>query len=186
MPSEDEELEDLSQLIVNTKTKKRGKDLLTISEIIWRMKERLGSIQALSDRIGLSTEMIREFLLVRSLPSEVKKLVKEREIDSIGSIKEIATIKEPLKQIEFATESIGLSTTEVRDLKQLVKYAGVSPRDAKQIILKGRVQKGHYLVIFLNDDTFKKISELSSKEGTSESDLATKIIDSYMEGKDKS
>ena len=63
----------LSILFSNTKRKKRDADLLTIAKSCDYLVKLYGSQKAVADKIGLSSEMVREFLTTLRLPSEVQQ-----------------------------------------------------------------------------------------------------------------
>ena len=174
MPIDD--IQELSQLLTNTSTKKRPKDLVEISEIFWKAKERYGSTEILAQKLSLSREMVREFLLVKRLPLEVKELLKTRKIDSIDAIKEISSLKTDAEKIDFAKAIIDLDSSEIRDLKQLVKFAKIPIIDAKSIILKSRLSKGHYVVIFLEDSNYQYVKTMSVEKGVSITELIEDMV----------
>ena len=89
----------LSILFANTKRKKRTTDLLTIAKNCDYLVKLYGSQKAVSEKVGLSSEMIREFLVVLKLPKQIQDLVSERKIDSIDIVREISALKESPKQI---------------------------------------------------------------------------------------
>ena len=67
----------LAILFANTRRKKRKEDLITIARAFEYLVNLYGSKEAVAKRVGLSTEMIREFLTVLKLPREIQKLVTE-------------------------------------------------------------------------------------------------------------
>lgn len=73
----------LARLLANTLTRKRPHSIIVVVEdIIW-LKNKLSSLKAVSERIGISTEMLTRFMNVKKLCPEVQKLVKNRNIDSV-------------------------------------------------------------------------------------------------------
>ena len=67
LPDDELVLEALAALIANTRRVKRKLDLLEITSWLEIARCGLGSLQAVSDTIGLSVEMLRQFKTVNKL-----------------------------------------------------------------------------------------------------------------------
>jgi len=149
----------LSILFGNTKRKKRDADLLTIAKSCEYLVSLYGSQRVVAKKIGLSTEMIREFLATLKLPTKIQELVSERKIDSIDIIREISALKEPSEQIAAAEALTDSSSKDVRDIKRLVKEANISVQEAKQVILDAKPKGLHIFIMDFDDETYRAIIE---------------------------
>jgi len=175
----------LSVLFSNTKRKKRSTDLLTIAKSCQFLVKLYGSQQAVADRVGISAEMIREFLTTLKLPLEVQKLVSERKIDRVDVVREISTLKDTAKQIAAAEALIHTASKEIRDVKRLVKEAGVSVQDAKRVISEAKPQGLHIFVVDFTDETYREIAVQAKGLKTTPAELIREIVTDWLRQKTK-
>lgn len=82
----------ISELIGCTRRKRRLKSIIEITDIIEFLHKELGTYRAVAERVGLSTEMLREFRSVRLLDPEVRELVEKRVIDSVDLVYRISKL----------------------------------------------------------------------------------------------
>jgi len=73
----------LAVLIKNTRTGHRHLSLPEIADWLDIAIKELGSISNVSDRIGISTNMLRQFQYVKKLSPRVQQLFRERKVDSV-------------------------------------------------------------------------------------------------------
>ena len=73
----------IARLIANTRRRKRPNNLIKIADDIVWLKDELGGLKVVSEIIGISSEMLRKFLSVSKLNSNIQKLIRERKIDSV-------------------------------------------------------------------------------------------------------
>jgi len=92
MTKEAEREKAIGTLIACTRRKRRPKSIVEIANEIEFLRNELGSYKAVADRVGLSSEMLREFRSVRFLNPEVRSLVEERIIDSVDLVYRISKL----------------------------------------------------------------------------------------------
>ncbi len=173
----------LSVLFSNTKRKKRNDDLLSIAKAFDYLVELYGSQQAVAKKIGLSSEMIRQFLNVLKLPKEIQKIVSERKIDSVDIVKEIAAIKNPQKQISAANTIINSSSKDARDIKRLIKAFNLSVEDAKKTVMEAKPKGVHFFIMDFDDKTYKLILRHSKKMKIQPPELVREIVMEWLKQK---
>ena len=76
----------VARLILNTKRNKRLNNLVDIADDIDQLANELGGINKVAQLIGLSTDMLNQFLSVKKLAQEVKGRVKLRELDGVSVV----------------------------------------------------------------------------------------------------
>ncbi|HWZ23179.1 MAG TPA: hypothetical protein VNW06_11025 [Cytophagaceae bacterium] len=76
----------IARLILSTKRKKRELSIVEIATDIAVLRDMLGGLKEVSKVIGISTEMLNQFLSVFKLPTEIQSLVKERKIDKVAVV----------------------------------------------------------------------------------------------------
>lgn len=146
MSREDRQESIIARLIANTLRKKRPDNLIQIACDIRRAEKHLGSIKAVSESVGISTDMLRQFLSVEQLCPEVQKLVEKRKIDLVNIVHYMRNFG-PEAQQAIAKEVIAdrLSANDIRVLAPLQKNL---PRlTIDQLI--SRVQKSKDIKIYV-------------------------------------
>lgn len=136
----------IARLIANTLRKKRPNSLIEIARDIRWLQNDLGSLKAVSETIGISTDMLGQFLSVERLSPEVRKLVEERKIDLVNVVHYMRDF-EPEAQQVIAKEVIAdrLSTNDIRVLAPLRK--SLPHLTVDQLI--SRVQKSKNIKVYV-------------------------------------
>lgn len=175
----------LSILFANTKRKKRQVDLVTLARSCKYLVDLYGSRKAVGKRVGLSTEMIRELMLPLKLPKGVQDLVLNRNIDSIDVVREIATLKDPAKQISAANQFIGTVSKDVRDIKRLVKKTGLTAENAKEIILEAKPGNLHIFAMDFDEEIYQAIVHEAEKRKMEPAELVREIVLNWLKSKSR-
>lgn len=172
----------LSILFANTKRKKRIDNLLTIAEACEYLVnlKKYGSQQAVAKTVGLSSEMIRQFLTVLKLPKEIQELVSERKIDSVDVVKEIAAIKDPLKQIAVANSFVNSLSKDARDIKRLIKNVNFPIEEAKKTVLDAKPKGLHIFVMDFDDEMYRAILTHAKTLKMKPVELVRKIVMEWL------
>jgi hypothetical protein len=170
----------LAIIFSNTKRKKRDLDILTIAKAFEYLVKLYGSRKAVGEKVGLSAEMVREFLNVLKLPKEVQELVSKRVIDSIDTIKEISAIKDFSKQIEASQAFASLTSKDVRDIKRLIKVEDLSVNDAENVIADAKPKGFHVFVMDFDDEIYKTLTEQACILDIKPAELVREIVISWL------
>jgi len=173
----------LSILFANTKRKKRNMDLLTIAKSCDYLVKSYGSQRAVAEKVGLSSEMIREFLVVLKLPKQIQDLVSDRKIDSIDIVREISALKDPYRQIAAAEAFINSLSKDVRDIKRLMKDANVSVKNAKKTLLNAKPEELHIFVIDFDDEMYRAVIEIAKASRVKPAELVRGIVMDWLKQK---
>jgi len=173
----------LSILFSNTKRKKRGADLITIAESCEYLVKLYGSQKAVAERVGLSTEMIREFLTALKLPEEVQELISDRRIDSIDVVREISVLKDPSKQIAAAKVFVSSLSKDVRDIKRLIKDADLPIGKAKEVVSESKPKGLHIFMMDFDDETYQALIEHAKAAKVKPAELVREIVTDWLERK---
>lgn len=173
----------LSVLFANTRRKRRSVDLVTLGKNCDYLVELYGSRKHVAEKLGLSTEMIREFLTVLKLPKKVQKLVSERVIDSLDVVREISSIEDKDKQIAAAEALVNTSSKDVRDIKSLVARANLSVDEAKRVIYDAKPKGMHIFVVDFDDETYRGIVEKARISNTSPAELVRGVVIDWLKRK---
>jgi hypothetical protein len=146
--------EALALLLSSTLRKKRPSSLAAVADAIMTASAHLGSLGAVSDRVGISAKMLAQFLRVRDLIPETQRLVERRLIDSVDAVAHLARLT-AIDQLPvaraFAEKCI--STSDVRgivDLRKRLPNVGIdeliamirSSKTAKEYVFEFIVRGG--------------------------------------------
>ncbi len=170
----------LAIIFSNIRRKKRDKDLLTISESFDFLVKLYGSRKAVAEKVGLSPEMVREFLIAVKLPKEIQGLIRERKIDSVDSIREIYTVKDKKKQITISNRFKNSGTKDFRDINRLMKVAEVPIDDAIDIVSKAKPEGLHIFMMDFDDETYSDILRNASLLKVEPAELVKKIVQDWL------
>lgn len=147
----------LARLIRNTKRQKRIDNIVTIAGYISFLENALGSIDKVSELVGISKEMLRKFLAVDKIDKDVRELTRKRQIDSVAFVNQIKKLP-PIDQKYLAELYIeGSITTE--DLKAIIPYQrankGISIENAVENVLKTKDIKT-YVIVFSKPESVEE------------------------------
>lgn len=112
----------LAILISSTRGRRRTSSLVQITDWLGVAVRQLGSIGVVADRIGLSPDMLRQFLSVRNLHPSVQEMFARRELDSVDAATHLSRL--PLKDQLFVADLLKrrqIDTSDVRAISQLRK-----------------------------------------------------------------
>src|ERR1035438_10451941 len=112
----------LAILISSTRGRARTRSLVEIADWLDVAIRHLGTIRAVADRIGLSSDMLRQFLSVRRLHPSVKEMFARRELDSVDAATHLSRI--PLtdqRSVADLLRSRQIDTSDLRAIHQLRK-----------------------------------------------------------------
>jgi len=175
----------LAIVFANTKRKKRPDDLITVANTFDYLVRLYGSQKVVAEKVGLSTEMIREFLTTLKLPEEIQKLVSDRRIDGIDIIREISVLKDPSKQIAAAEAFINSLSKDVRDVKRLVKGANVPIEEAKKVVLEAKPKGLHIFMMDFDDEMYRAIIKHTRTLKIKPAELVKGIVADWLTQKAK-
>ena len=171
----------LSMLFGNTRKKKRNVDLLTIAKSCEYLVGLYGSQRAVADKIGISAEMIREFLTTLKLSAPVQELVSSRRIDSVDIVRELSALSDSSKQLAAAETFVNTSSKDVRDIKRLVGETKVSIEDAIKVVSVAKPKGLHIFLVDFDDETYKAIMKQSTLANIKPAELLRSIVTDWLE-----
>ncbi len=170
----------LAIIFSNVRRKKRDNDLITIAKSFNYLVNLYGSIKSVSIKIGLSKEMVRQFLSILKLPKEIQELFSKRKLDSVDIAKELLSLKNSRKQIIAAQAILDSSSKDVRDIKRLIKNSNTSVTEAKKTILDLKPKGLHIFMMDFEDDLYKSILNFSKSLRIKPAELVKRIIIDWL------
>lgn len=170
----------LAIVFANTKRKKRTEDIVTIAKAIEHLVRMYGSREEAAKIVGLSTEMLRQFLTVLKLSPEVQHMIAERKIDKVEIVRKLATIKDPAKQIEAAKAFVDFTSEDVRDIRRLSKITGIPLKEAERLILESKPKGFHIFMIDFDQEVYTAINDAAKKKGMRSPELVREIVVGWL------
>lgn len=176
-----DEVTALAIVFASTKRTKRSVDLITVAESLeYLVGLYKGSVKDVAEKVGLSTEMIREFRRLLKLPEEVRKLIASRQIDRVDVAYRISMLEDPAQQIAAAKKVAGLPSKDVRDILRLMQKANLSAEESRRMVLESKPKNLHIFVMDLDDETYAAIIEEAKSRDTDPAELAKRIIIDWL------
>jgi hypothetical protein len=172
----------LSVIFANTKRKKRNVDLITVARSFEYLVKFYGSQNAVANRVGLHSEMIRQFRSLLKLPIEVQEMIAKRRIDKLDVAYRISMIKDPSKQVAAAKGIADLSESkDIRDVVRMMAKAGYSTEEAIDRILEAKPKGLHIFVMDFDDILYKEIKVAAKKMSISPAQLVKQIVEEWLD-----
>jgi hypothetical protein len=142
--------EALAGIIASTKRVRRKLNLLEIAKKVKIGREALGGLKKLSDAVGISEEMLRQFSTVEKLTPAVKNLIAKNIIQGIDVADRLSRLPSQ-NQLAVAKEVAkgGLTSDDVRAIVSLRKALPDLNIDDVIARIKASRNIKHYIVEFL-------------------------------------
>lgn len=187
-----DEVKAFTTLLTNLGRKKRTANLLEIAEYCGFLKERYGSWARLAERIQISenrehisSEMLREFGSILTLPDEVKQMIRDNKITSVDVCYRISklTNSEDQKALAAAVVDQGISSSDVRAaVEYKLNNPDVSVEHAARRVLesKTKVVTHHVVIMELRSETFTALKEKADALVATPKKIALEILTEMM------
>ncbi len=175
-----DEISALQIVFGNIRRKRRKENLVIIAKAFECLVKHYGSQKAVAEKVGISAEMIRQFLSVLKLPTEVQKLFIKREIDSVDAAKELAVLKGQHKQIRMAIKIAGVTSEDTRDIKRIFKRGTIPIDEAKRTILKAKERDLNVFILDFDDDTYRSIMKAARASRKDAAELVREIVIDWL------
>lgn len=111
----------LALIITCTRRVNRPKDIVTLAKHISYAEKNMEGLKAVAQAVGLSVQQLKDFLAVKKLHFEVKKLVSKRVIDSVDVVKTISKL--PDAKQKFLAQSFVKGQINSKDVRVITTFA---------------------------------------------------------------
>lgn len=171
----------LSIVFANTKRKKRNVDLITVAKSFEYLVRLYGSQNAVAKRVGLHSEMVRQFRSLLKLPEEVQEIIADRRIDKLDVAYRISMIKDPSEQFEAAKGIADLrESKDIRDVIRMIEKAGYSTKESIERIIEAKPKGLHVFVMDFDDRAYTDINKAAKRMGISPAQLVKQIVEEWL------
>lgn len=172
----------LAVLFANLKGKKK-KDYITTAKCCRYLRKQYGSLKKVADKVGISSEIIREFDSLLDLPKEVQQLISKRLIKLDTGYRISMRIEGAEKQTEIAKAVLDLGAFDARNV---IEYARKNPKlsaeECKRRVLKSKTvtEKLHVFILPFPEETFQKLKATSKELKMAPENLVRKIVEEWL------
>ena len=171
----------LAIIFANTRRKKRSADLVMVARAFDYLVRRLGSQRSVSQRVGLSAEMVREFLSVLKLAPAVQALVEKRKIDRLDVAYRLSKIRDEELQFAVAKEAAELPSRDFRDIERLVSAANLSLSESKQRVAESKLKDLHVFVLDFSREQYDEIRRRAKGAQKEPADVLKRVVVDWLE-----
>lgn len=177
----------LAILLTNLKGRKK-KDYLSTAKACRFLRKLYGSCAKVAEKVGVSSEIIREFDSLNDLPEEVKQMVSTGTIKLDTGYRISTKIKGEKRQIDIAK---AVADVGAFDARAIIEYAQKNPEmpaeEVKFRVLgsKTKKEKIHLFVLPLTEKNYQLLKSQSIELRIRPEKLIEKIIKEWLKQREK-
>ncbi len=153
------EIEILAIIAAGTKRRGRVVNILRVAEALKELYQLHGSLSAVSKVAKLSPEMIREFIKITELTSEVKHLIRKGLINGIDISYRISKL--PARDQVVLSRSVLRKQLTSKDVRFIVKYKIDNPKlsmsKAVQYVMESKNRKIYVAYFGIDENTYESL-----------------------------
>lgn len=164
----------------------RDKDLLQTARALQHLKRlpEYGSNAKVGEAVGVSGEMVREFLVLLSLPKEAQLLLDQRRLslDQGRRLWQLAR-KRPELVREAAEEMTTLNVLDSRHLVDyILRHPNVPVAEARARVLgeKTVTSREYHVIVILPEEDYKALQRRSRRRKVAPDALASEVIRGWL------
>ena len=174
---------DLAIAFANLKGSK-DKDLIKTAEALQRLKSHYGSNAKVGEAVGVSGEVVRQFLALLKLPEEFREFFDKRllGLEHGRRLWQIAR-QQPHTLDDAAKEIHGMTALDGRAfILYLLKHPELTAHEAKQRVLDSMttVTREFHVIALLGEESFEKLRRHAKRLGKSVDQTVTSIVEDWL------
>lgn len=179
--------EDLAICFANLKGQ-RAKDLLGTAKALSRLKTlpEYKTNSRLGRTLGVSGEIVRQFLSLLALPTEVQDFLRDGKL-GLEHGRRLAQLQSKTRDsqltVRVATEMVGMSAHDGRAMvEHLLGHPGMSAEEARQAIAQSKpIEKHTYAIVAsLDANLFNELRGRAATRKVSVNDLVKSIVERWL------
>lgn len=172
----------LALLFVNLKGTKE-KDYLATAKACRFLRQKYGSFRRVAEKVGVSSEIIREFDSLLNLHEEVIEMVRTKEIRLDTGYRLSTRLKDSKRQIEVARTVSDLSSHDARAVIEYAKLnSDMSAMEVKEKVMSSKTitKRLHAIILPLSEEAYLTLKTKALKLKKRPSELAKEIIEKWL------
>lgn len=185
LPTDRQFKEDLAIGFANLKGSK-NKDLIGTALALkrLRLRQEFPSNVKVGKLFGVSGEIVREFISLLDLPSDVQAMLKNKQLNLEQGRRLSQLFRHRPELLKLMSESVmGMRTEDLRELvSYFLRFQDIPIEKAKSMILDSRTRKikEFHVIAIVNEEQYAVLKKLSRGKGLSVDELVTSIITEWM------
>jgi hypothetical protein len=165
----------------------KDKDIFQTAEALRFLKNlpEYGSNEKVGEAVGVTGEVVREFLTLFKLPKQIQNLFKKKKLVHLEQCRRLWQLAKARPDVlEETAEAISDMTAwdSRHTIEHILKNPSLSVSEAKEAVLESRPQKikEYHVIALLGEDDFELISNEAVKRNKSVSALVTSIVQEWL------
>lgn len=164
----------------------RDKDLLGTARALQYLKSlpEFGSNEKVGKAVGVSGEIVREFLVLLRLPDQVQRLLEQRQLSLEQGRRLWQLGRRRPELLQGAAEAMtDLSVIDARHLvDHLLRHPELTVLEAKQAILgsKTLMEREYHVVALLPEAQYRLLETQSRRQQKATDELVTAIVQDWL------
>ena len=172
----------LAILFTNLKGRKK-KDYLATANACRFLRRLYGSYANVAEKVGVSSEIIREFDSLQDLPDEVREMVSKRFIRLDTGYRISTKLEGKKRKIDIAKAVASLGAFDARAIIEYAqKNPEIPPAEVKSRVLGSKTvtEKVHVFILPLSEELFQPLKAESAKLKIRPEELVKNIIQDWL------
>ena len=165
----------------------KTKDLLMTAQALQYLRglPEFGSNKRVGDGVGVSGEIVRQFIALLDLPSSVQTHFEQRTLglEHGRRLRQLQRTRPSIVE-EVAEAMVSMTAMEARDLVEyLVRTPAASVQDGLRALeaAKPEISHEYHVVAILDEEMFKSLEMCARKQRVRVNELVTTIVNSWLE-----
>lgn len=165
----------------------KDKDLFLTAQALQYLKSlpEYGSNRKVGEAVGVSGEVVREFLTLFKLPQSIQKLFREGQLTRLEQSRRLWQLakRRPAILEETAKAISDLSAWDSRHLiEHILRNPSLSVSQAKKTMLESKPikEKEYHVIALLSEEDYKLVAEEARIRNVSVSNLVTTIVQYWL------
>jgi hypothetical protein len=162
----------------------KDKDLIKTAEALQRLKSHYGSNSKVGEELGVSGEIVRQFLTLLKLPQEFRELFDQRllGLEHGRRLWQLAR-RRPHALSDAAKEIQGMTALDGRAFViYLLAHPELTAHEARQRVIdsKTTVTREFHVIALLSEKSFQKLRRHAKRLGKSVDQTVTSIVEDWL------
>ena len=166
----------------------KDKDIYRTAKALQYLKNlpEYGSNEKVGEAVGVSGEVVREFLTLFKLPEPIQDLFRERKLIWLEQCRRLWQLAKTRPNVleETANAIFDITAWDSRQvIEHIIRNPSISVLEAKKAVLESKPEKKneYHVIALLDEEYFKLLSREAVKRNVSVSSLVTSVVQKWLE-----
>jgi len=166
----------------------KDKNLIDTAKALQYLKglPQYGSNQKVGEAVGVSAEVVREFLTLLSLPKTIQSLFEQRQLKRLEQSRRLWQLARhrPGLLEETAITISDLSAWDGRHvIDYIIRNPGASPSEARKKVIESKTikEREYHVIAILSEEEYRKLAGQAHRQKVSVDVLVSSIVHNWLE-----